>query len=221
MTDIDTSELSSSPSEQHVAGKPWVRSAGELVGVDFPGRTIELIVIPYEREAEVPHPTKPNAGRVTEVIGRGAFDGIQRRANRIRANRDHKGLLTFGRAVKFHPTDEGGLRAEIRVAQTPLGDETLALADDGCLDASAGFWPMRNGLEWEGPSRYRITKAFLHHIALVDDGAYGEDAGVLSVRQAELTPPAEPVIAMPVLRAYQNDIWAQKLADIDAKYLKT
>jgi HK97 family phage prohead protease len=205
------------PVDQHVAGPPWVRSAGELVGVDFPGRTIELIVIPYEREADVPHPTKPNAGLVTEVISRGAFDGIQRRANRIRANRDHRGLLTFGRAMRFHPGDEHGLRAEIRVARTPLGDETLALADDGCLDASAGFWPMRNGLQWEGPTSYRITRGFLHHIALVDDGAYGEDAAVLSVRQAQPAAPGERR-AMPTLQAVENEIWAQKLADIDARY---
>ena len=29
--------------------------------------------------------------------------------------------------------------AELRIANTELGGETLALADDGCLDASAGF----------------------------------------------------------------------------------
>ena len=122
-------------------GEPWIRKAGELVGVNFPDRTIELIVIPYEHEITVPHPIKRDGGLVKEVITRGAFDGIQRRANRIRCNREHDKTLTFGRVAAFHAGHEQGLHAVIRVAHTPLGEETLSLADDGCLDASAGFWP--------------------------------------------------------------------------------
>ena len=98
-------------------------------------------MIPYEQEIEVAHPTKPNGGLVKEVISRGAFDGIERRANRIKANREHEKTLTFGRAASFRTGDKQGLRAEIRVARTPLGDETLNLADEGCLDAQRGFWP--------------------------------------------------------------------------------
>ena len=40
---------------------------------------------------------------VTEVVARGAFDGIERRANRVRVNRDHDETRTVGRAVAFHP----------------------------------------------------------------------------------------------------------------------
>src|SRR4051794_38559792 len=84
--------------------------------------SVELIVIPYEREAEVPHPTKPTTSpHVREIISRGAFDGLERRANRIRANRDHNGLLTFGRATSFHVGHQQGLHAKVRVAHTPLG----------------------------------------------------------------------------------------------------
>jgi HK97 family phage prohead protease len=160
----------------------WHRSA-ELVGVSFPQRTIELIVMPYETETVVPY-----QGRmVREVIARGAYDGIERRANRVRVNRDHKAERTVGRATAFHPSRNEGLVAEVRIARTELGDETLTLAEDGILDASAGFMPMPGGMEWDGRSKYRVTKAWLGHIAMTPDPAY-EDAKVLSVRATQ--PPA-------------------------------
>ena len=160
--------------------QPWMRRKAELVGVSFPERTIELIVIPYETEALVPY-----QGRmVREVIARGAFDGIERRANRIRVNRDHNPERTVGRAVAFHPSREEGLVAQVRIARTDLGDETLTLADDGDLDASAAFRPMDGGMVWEGRSKYRIAKGWLGHIAMTPDPAY-ETANVLSVRGAQ------------------------------------
>ena len=160
------------------AGEMLYRTAS-LVGVSFPQRTIEMVVMPYEEETLV-----ERAGRmVREIISRGAFDGIERRANRIRVNRDHDLQRTVGRAVAFHPSREEGLVGEIRIAQTPLGDETLTLADDGILDASAGFLPFPGGEKWETRSRVRMLKCWLGHIALTPDPAY-VGARVLSVRQA-------------------------------------
>ena len=70
-----------------------------------------------------------------------------------------------GRAVAFHPDADQGLVAECRIAQTPLGDETLQLADEEIPDAPAGFaLPMEQ--RWEERSLRRIVKAFLSHIAL-------------------------------------------------------
>lgn len=159
----------------------WHRDA-QLVGVSFPKRLIELIVMPYETEATVPYQGR----QVTETIARGAFDGIERRANRIRVNRDHQLERTIGRAIAFHPSRDEGLVAQVKIAKTDLGDETLTLADDGILDASAAFAPMAP-LQWEGRSKYRVAKAWLGHIAMTPDPAY-EDARVLSVRGAVLTP---------------------------------
>jgi HK97 family phage prohead protease len=145
-----------------------------LVGVSFPQRTIELVVMPYEEETMVGY-----EGRmVTEIVSRGAFDGIERRANR-----DHNLERTVGRAVAFHPSREEGLVSEVRIAQTPLGDETLQLAEEEILDASAGFLPMPGGERWESRIRRRIVKAWLGHIAMTPDPAY-ESARVLAVRQA-------------------------------------
>jgi len=155
----------------------------ELAGVSFPKRLIELIVVPWEREALVPHPN--GSGRmVEEVFSRGSFDGIERRANRVRVNRDHELKRTVGRALSFHPSREEGLVATVKIASTELGDETLALADEECLDASAGYLPMPDGEKWETRTRMRITKGWLGHIALTPDPAH-VGARVLAVRNAE------------------------------------
>lgn len=150
----------------------------ETFDVDYPTRTIELIVTPYETPAIV-----RMAGRdVTEIFSAGAYDGIERRANRIRVNRDHDVTRTVGRATALHPSREVGLVAELRIAKTQLGDETLALADEGILDASAGYLPMGDGGEvWETRDRVRVTKAWLGHIAMTPDPAY-RTANVLAVR---------------------------------------
>jgi len=165
------------------AGQLRFRSA-RLEGVSFPKRIIELMVTPYEEATLVPW-----EGRVvTEIFSRGAYDGIERRANRIRANRDHQLERTVGRAISFRSSAEG-LASEVRIAHTELGDETLALADDECLDASAGYLPMPDGEVWENRNRVRIRKAWLGHIALVPEPAY-ENARVLAVRGKEPPPPA-------------------------------
>ena len=163
------------------AGQLRFRQAKQL-GVSWPERIIELVVMPYEEETLVEHPTE--RGRmVREIISRGAFDGIERRANRVKVNRDHDVTRTVGRAVAFHPSRTEGLVAEVRIAATPLGDETLTLAEEEILDASAGFLPMPGGEKWETRSRMRITRGWLGHIAMVPDPAY-ETARVLAVRQA-------------------------------------
>lgn len=154
--------------------------ASEVVGVSFPQRTVELIVIPYETETLVPHPTENRM--ITEVISRGAFDGIERRANRVRVNRDHDLQRTVGRAFAFHTSRNEGLVAEVKISRTPLGDETLQLAEDGVLDASAGFAPIPpDGSRWETRNRWRILRGFLGHIAMTPDPAY-DSARVLAVR---------------------------------------
>ena len=150
----------------------------EQLDVQYPQRTISLLAAPYEHEIAVLRRNEI----ILETIARGAFDGVERRANRIKVLRDHDDLRAVGRAVALHPSREAGLVAELRIARTQLGDETLALADDGVLDASVGFAPMYDGEQWsDNRTRRRITKAFLGHIALVSNPAY-ETANVLDVR---------------------------------------
>jgi HK97 family phage prohead protease len=190
------------------AGELEYRAARQI-GVSFPARTIELVVMPYEEETIVAY-----EGRmVREIVSRGAFDGIEQRPNRIRVNRDHDVTRTVGRAVALHPSRDEGLVAEVRIAKTELGQETLELAEEGCLDASAGFLPMPGGEEWESRDRRRLTKLWLGHIAMTPDPAY-LSANVLAVRQNRSGERTEPsVVATPNL----DQIRAWRLEEMYAR----
>jgi HK97 family phage prohead protease len=145
-------------------------------------RTIDLIVMPYESETVIRHEGRT----VREIVSRGAFDGIEHETRKVRVNRDHERARTVGKAVAFDPNHPGGLYAILQIADTELGRETLTLADEGVLDASAGFAVLPGGERWEhGGNRRRLTKLFLDHIALTPDPAYA-DATVLGVRSAAL-----------------------------------
>jgi HK97 family phage prohead protease len=158
--------------------------AATVTATSYPNRTIDLIVMPYEREAVVEF-----RGRmVREIVSRGAFDGIQNRPDRVKLNRDHDVTRTCGHAVRFHPSHDDGLIAEVKVSRTELGNETLELAADGDLGASAGFLPLlrEDGSfeeEWPEKNLRRLNKVWLGHIAMTPVPAY-EDAQVLAVRSA-------------------------------------
>jgi len=161
----------------------------QIAEVNYPGRTIELVVMPYEKPTLI-----SQAGHTfTEIVTRGAFDGVEQRTSQVKVNRGHVLDAVVGKTLALHPSREEGLVAELRISRTDLGEETLVLADDGILDASAGFGLMRkNGRtgpvvpraeEWEDRDTRRLNHLFLHHIAMTPDPAY-EDAKVLAVRAA-------------------------------------
>jgi phage head maturation protease len=195
------------------------RSA-ELAGVSYPDRTIELVVMPYEVEATVPY----HGRLITEICSRGAWDGVESRVGRIRVNRDHQITRTCGRSVAFHPSRREGLVAELRISKTELGEETLALADDGVLDASAGFALMHDrqtgkvkpGAEvWETRSRRRLNHLYLDHIALTPDPAY-ETANVLAVRAQD---PEATATVMPNRERLKIRELQELYASIDSRYI--
>ena len=76
---------------------------------------------------------KRKASRVGASFGResflrGSWDGIEKQPNRVKANRDHDKQRTVGKIINFWPSRIEGLVGAARIVQTPLGDETLALA---------------------------------------------------------------------------------------------
>jgi phage head maturation protease len=193
--------------------------AAQVASVSFPQRIVELIVMPYETETLI-----AERGKVfTEIVSRGAFAGIESRNGRVRVNRDHQVTRTVGRAVAFHPSRTEGLVAEVKISDTDLGRETLTLADDGCLDASAGFRPlldkegrmMANAEVWETRSRRRLNRLYLGHIALTPEAAY-ESAKVLAVRQKGVPEPA--AVATPNRDRLDLDRWRELVSVIDARY---
>jgi phage head maturation protease len=157
-----------------------------VTGVIFGQRIIEVIAVPYDETAVVEY-----RGEIwNESFDRHAFDGIEKQPNRVRVNRDHDRMRTIGKVVNFWPSRQEGLVAAVRIAQTVLGDETLALADDDCLGASVGFAASGSGQVLDRRSRLRrIKKAFLDHLAFVPDPSYA-GAGVLNVRSGAPVTPA-------------------------------
>ncbi|MPZ14277.1 MAG: hypothetical protein GEU73_07610 [Chloroflexi bacterium] len=155
---------------------PVEHRTAEIAGVSFAQRIIEMIAVPYNETTLVMYRGEPWEERVEP----GAFDGVEKRPNRIKANRDHDVRRTIGKALNLWPSREEGLVAEIRIAQTALGDETLALAEEDILGASVGFAVPGSGQVLNRPKR-TIRKAFLDHIALLPNPAY-EGALVTGVR---------------------------------------
>lgn len=178
------------------------REAAAVESVDFAQRIVKLIAIPYAEPAPVMYRGEP----WTEIMERGAFDGLEKRPNRIRANRDHDKSRTVGKALRFWPDDERGLISEIRIGQTALGDETLALAAEDMLSASIGFAvrPADQRLDRATKTRH-IRTAFLDHISFVESPAY-DGARVLAVRNDETATESGIVIPKtPNLDRFAND----------------
>jgi HK97 family phage prohead protease len=168
-----------------------IRSAS-LDSVQFSERVIDMIVVPYGVETEV----RLQGRKVFEVFERGAFDKISAARRRFAVNRGHDVDRIVGKAIRFDPDDDVGLAASVKIAATPLGDETLQLASEGLLDASVGYVPKQ--VVWQrGRTVMRVAKAWLDHISLVPDPAYA-DARVLAVRAQDVTlEPAASDVAVP------------------------
>lgn len=182
-------------------GKPLApiehRYAGVIVGaVDFAQRLITVVAVPYDQPALVEYRSE----LWNELFERGSLDTVANAPHRVRANRDHNKSRTIGKVMQFWPGRDEGLVAEVRVAKTDLGDETLALADDDCLSASVGFGVLPSGqvLERKTMTR-RIKTAYLDHLSFVESPAY-VGAQVLSVRgtdggeASKLTPIRTPLL---------------------------
>jgi phage head maturation protease len=146
------------------------------------------VAAPYDEEAFVMWRGEP----WRELFERGAWDGIEERPNRVKVNREHEKARTIGKIVNFWPSRQEGLVGAARIAQTPLGDETLALADDECLGASVAYVAHPGDVELNKRSRpglRRVKRAFMDHLSFVSDPTW-DSAAVLSVRAAALETPA-------------------------------
>lgn len=147
-----------------------------IAEIKFAERLVEVVAVPYEQEAIIEY--RGEAWK--ESFMRGAFDGIETRAGRVRVNREHDESKTFGKVLTFHPSREEGLVAEIQVAMTPRGDEVLELASNDMVGVSGAYGVRNSDQILDRPFR-RIKRAFLRHLSFVEVPAY-EGAGVLSVR---------------------------------------
>jgi HK97 family phage prohead protease len=120
-----------------------------------------------------------------EVFEPGAFDSLDGTdPQRVRVNRDHDRSAVVGSVIRFDTHDHRGLVAEVRIARTDRGDETLQLAAERMLFALIGFGIRRGGEQLDHVNRRRrVTSARLDYVSLVMSPAYS-GARVLAVRSA-------------------------------------
>jgi phage head maturation protease len=171
--------------------------SSNVANVKFAKRIIEIIAVPYDEEAIVEYRSE----LWHESFARQAFDGIEKRNDRVVANRDHDNLRLVGKVFKFHPSRQAGLVAEVKFSETVVGNETLALADDDVLSASVGFAARGADQVFDRPNkRRRIMRAFVDHLTLTPTPAY-RGAGVLSLREGIQAPDAAhlPTLVTPAL----------------------
>lgn len=188
--------------EERPRGPIEIRSTGEIVGADFEERTIEIVVIPYEQETTVPH----NGRMIREVVAPGAFDGIERRAKRVRVNYQHRDddlRFLLGKARAFYPRRPEGLVASLLIGRGDEGDMALHKAAEGVLGGSAGFGIFPGGEAWPSRNLRRLTKLFLDHVALTPTPAY-PGAEVLAVR-AEQPIPVSATPNLDLVRSWKID----------------
>ncbi|WP_435582914.1 HK97 family phage prohead protease [Amycolatopsis thermoflava] len=150
-----------------------IRSAAQ--GGD--GRTIVGIAVPYRKPQRIDR-------TLVESFEPGAFRHQLRAAHRVPFYRDHRvhGGTLIGRTLELRD-DAAGLYGEWRVSKTPVGEETLELVKDGALrELSIGFREDKNRRMPDGS--IARTRAHLTEVAVVPEGAYGDNATISGVRSA-------------------------------------
>jgi len=196
-----------------------IRSA-QVVDVSYPKRTVTVIVTPYDTPTEI-HTRR--GGSYTEIVSRGAYDGVQRRS--MRANRDHDWGRLCGKVTGLYPDRDEGLVADVKMFNHGEGPPTLELCAEDGLSASAGFalmrehgyhGPIKPGAEtWErNRTVRRLNHLYLDHVAFVPDPAY-EASSVIDVRHAAA---AGELVATPNLLRLELDELRAKMAAIDRRY---
>jgi HK97 family phage prohead protease len=158
-------------------------------GANQDGRTIYGIAVPWNA------PMRIN-DHLVEEFGPGAFDHQIRAGRgqlgapvtRIVYAREHMPLggTLIGR-VSMMRNDAAGQYVEMRVAKTPVGDETLELVREGALPhLSVGFRERQDGNMRKAGGVVCRTKADMFEIASTLEGAYGDMASAVGVRGRRL-----------------------------------
>ena len=161
-------------------GAVQYRSA-TVEAVDVTTREISVKAAPYEYEADI-------GGGIRESFARGAFAAAVSQPHRLGVWHDHGGPLV-GRGISVEDREDG-VHVRARIASTQAAKEMLLLVDEQILtDVSVEFGIIRNAMAVRelGAGQYQVRhkKAHLRGFAMVQEGAYGDEAYIESVRSAE------------------------------------
>jgi phage head maturation protease len=184
--------------------------AAVVSDVDTRQRLIDVLAVPWDEPAQVYW-----RGDVwTEVFHRGAFDGAEDRAGRIRVNREHTKGATVGKIVALDPHADAGLTAQVKIVKSPAGEEIMALAEENMTSVSIGYRANKpSDVHLDKRAKKRdVYGAFLDHLSFVEDPTW-DRAQVLSVREGPngLVTVEGPLPQTPALDAIlQDDVigWA-------------
>lgn len=169
-----------------------VRQA-EVVGVEDDG-TVDAKIVPYEVEA-------PLSDGLWEVFTRGAFSAAVGNPSRCKVtNQGHDRAVVIGHAIALRD-EEDGHYGKLKIADTSQGRDVLALLRAGSLsELSVEFKMQRRGYRFSpragGGQLLRHDRATLVGVSPVGAGAYGDQARVLAVRDAETERKRERVLAL-------------------------
>lgn len=187
----------------------FLRNDTVVADVNVKQRIIDLIAVPWDQFADVPW----RGEMWREVFRRGAFDGLEGHATRIRVNREHEKGRTVGKLISADPYAEAGLITRSLIARTREGDDSLALAEDDMLSGSVGYRiNKQDDLRLDRRTKVReVMRAMLDHLSLVESPAFA-GATVLAVRedQSDLAEEAPPY-AQAINEAYANPAYLAAL----------
>ena len=167
-------------------------------GANQDGRTIYGIAVPWNAPMRI-------TDSLVEEFAPGAFDHQIRAGRgqlgapvtRIVYAREHMPLggTLIGR-VSMMRNDAAGQYVEMRVAKTPVGDETLELVREGALPhLSVGFRERQDGNMRKAGGVVCRTRADMFEIASTLQGAYGDMAAAVGVRSAGQMSPGDVLSA--------------------------
>lgn len=148
------------------------------------GRTVDVRIVPYGVSAEV----SDDKGRsfYREQWEPGAFDDQLVAGHRLKVllNFEHQSGISnvVGKGIALR-TEADGLHGSFRVANTPAGDTTLELVNDGILDGVSLEAIAKKSIR-TAEGVVRRVKAHLHNVALCRHPAFA-DAKVLAVREGQ------------------------------------
>ena len=180
----ETDEIDALTDRSTVLIRSW--SLERTAETDGDGRSLLIRAVPYDYEAQI-------AQQVWENFAPGSFDHQLPAMHRVKLTLGHPkpGQLLTDSLIGIFSTagaDKTGLQLHARMATTATANEALTLVNDGVLDqVSVGFRALstERSKRAAGGTLLRRTKAQLDHVALVYEGAYGEGAKILAVRDNE------------------------------------
>lgn len=125
-----------------------------------------------------------NVDRVGDLVMPGAYTKTLAEdlpAGRIKVKRNHQALI--GKPVHAEQ-DSTGLLTVSAISKTPLGDETLALVEDGVIDRmSIGYVPEQKRYAMQGDQKVRqLTTLQLFEWSFLDDPPANDAAVVVGVK---------------------------------------